>query len=634
MTTTTRASTDAVRRPPPPRPLYRRLRGFAFDPSVAQRIDTRDIGTIVFRVPWEDLKPGPIGEYVEVVDFDPTSRCFYEPVNLEHPHLLAQDGLPPAEGTPQFHQQMAYAVARLTIDRFEKALGRKALWSPRGDVAEDDPSRYVQRLRIYPHALREANAYYSPSRKALLFGYFCASPEDPGDHLPGSFVFGCLSHDIIAHETAHALLDGMHRRFCEPSNPDMQAFHEAFADIVALLLHFTYPEIVRDQISRTRGGLRSQAHLLGVLATEFGRAMGTRGALRDYIGKRDEKTGAWKPHVPVPEDYDRAVEPHARGAILVAAVFDAFLGIYERRTHDLVRLATGGSGVLPAGAIHPDLVNRLAGEASKTAEHVLRMCIRALDYCPPIDLTFGEYLRAVITADRDIVPDDDLGYRVAFTEAFRRRAIYPRDVRTLTEDALIWRGTRSDPDRQPSEQLLEVLVSLRQDAPSHLDEPSRELIFERIEALRKRLRGSLEPVLRAHPEDAKLLGLELKGPEDAFEVHSVRFADRVGPDGQLEPECMVELIQRRDMSAKRPARGKTIFQGGATIVISLRKDAGRETADDLVKYVIRKSITSKARLERQITFHESRATGALWNTYFGERMADAGAEPFAFAHRS
>ena len=46
------------------------------------------------------------------------------------------------------------------------------------------------------------------------------------------------------------------------------------------------------------------------------------------------------------------------------------------------------------------------------------MCIRALDYCPPVDITFGEYLRAIITADCDLVEDDRLRYRVAFVEAF------------------------------------------------------------------------------------------------------------------------------------------------------------------------------------------------------------------------
>ena len=94
-------------------------------------------------------------------------------------------------------------------------------------------------------------------------------------------------------------------------------------------------------------------------------------------------------------------------------MFDAFLSIYKARIADLLRIATGGTGVLPHGELHPDLVNRLAGEAPVAAGHVLNMCIRALDYCPPVDITFGDYLRALVTADRDLVPDDDLGYRVA-----------------------------------------------------------------------------------------------------------------------------------------------------------------------------------------------------------------------------
>ena len=65
------------------------------------------------------------------------------------------------------------------------------------------------------------------------------------------------------------------------------------------------------------------------------------------------------------------------------------------------------------------------------------MCIRALDYCPPIDLTFGEYLRAIITADKDLVPNDTRGYRVAFISAFRDRGIFPAGVRHLAEDSLV-----------------------------------------------------------------------------------------------------------------------------------------------------------------------------------------------------
>ena len=237
----------------------------------------------------------------------------------------------------------------------------------------------------YPHALREANSFYSPQKKALLLGYFPASETDPGDNLPGGNVFCALSHDIIAHETTHALLDGLHRYFGEPTNPDVLAFHEAFADIVALFQHFTLPEALRDQIARTHGDLSKQS-MLGELALQFGEGIGNYGALRSAIGhyekKKDSDEMEWVPAKVTRQDYQNATEPHDRGAVLVGAVFDAFLDIYRRRSADLIRLATGGTGVLPDGEIPHDLVNRLADEASKTARHVLNICIRALTIVP------------------------------------------------------------------------------------------------------------------------------------------------------------------------------------------------------------------------------------------------------------
>jgi hypothetical protein len=53
------------------------------------------------------------------------------------------------------------------------------------------------------------------------------------------------------------------------------------------------------------------------------------------------------------------------------------------------------------------------------------MCIRALDYLPPVDVTFFEYLRALLTADFEAVRDDPHGYRIAFVEAFRAHGIHP-----------------------------------------------------------------------------------------------------------------------------------------------------------------------------------------------------------------
>jgi hypothetical protein len=419
-----------------PHPNVRRLRIFSFDPALAARYDLAGVSGITIEIPWEDLKPGPVGEYIEVVDIDPASNVAYAPVDLNAPALLATDGLQPSESDPRFHQQMCYAVARKTIEHFERALGRKALWSSHRHTKNGKfCDNYVPRLRIYPHALRQQNAYYSPQKKALLFGYFQTSVRD-GRNTPGTTVFTCLSHDIIAHETTHALLDGVHPRFNEPVNEDVLAFHEAFADIVALFQHFSYPGVLRDQIARTRGDLARQS-VLGQLAQQFALASGRGDALRNYLGKTNEM-GEWEPVKPDPTVLDQTAEPHDRGAILVAAVFGAFMKVYQARTRDLFRIATEGTGVLRAGDIHPDLVNRLAEEAERCADRALQMCIRAIDYCPPVGITFGAYLRAIVTADRDMNPVDRENWRLAFIESFREWGISPRGARSMAEDSLLW----------------------------------------------------------------------------------------------------------------------------------------------------------------------------------------------------
>ena len=283
--------------------------------------------------------------------------------------------------------------------------------------------------------MRQQNAFYSPQKKALLFGYFVTTAKD-GRNTPGTTVFSCLSHDIIAHETTHALLDGVHPRFNEPVNEDVLAFHEAFADIVALFQHFSYPGVLRDQIARTRGDLARQS-VLGQLAQQFALASGRGDALRSYLGKKNEK-GKWEPKKPDPTVLEQTSEPHDRGAILVAAVFGAFTKVYQARTRDLFRIATEGTGVLREGDIHPDLVNRLAEEAQRAADRALQMCIRAIDYCPPVGITFGAYLRAIVTADHDMNPIDRQNWRLAFIESFREWGISPRGARSMAEDSLLW----------------------------------------------------------------------------------------------------------------------------------------------------------------------------------------------------
>jgi hypothetical protein len=166
---------------------------------------------------------------------------------------------------------------------------------------------------IRPHALRQANAFFSPDQIALQFGYFDVDASQAGLQMPGSRVYTCLSHDIVAHETTHAILDGMHRRFTEPSNPDVLGLHEAFADIVALLQHFTIPEILAGEIARTRGNLETES------IPQPGGAV--RAASADAVRFRrwafDER-GVWRRRSPIRRRCGGSWR-RARGAVLVAA---------------------------------------------------------------------------------------------------------------------------------------------------------------------------------------------------------------------------------------------------------------------------------------------------------------------------
>lgn len=654
----------------PKLPSFRNLRGYAFDPSMSLALDTATINEIVYQVPWEkELKAGPVGEYVEVIDYDPTTRTLYAPADLNDDYALAMDGFDPGEADPRFHQQMVYAVAMTTIRNFEIGLGRKVIWAPRRTAGKGKSEHYVPRLRIYPHAVRDANAYYSPQKKALLFGYFQATPVNRSLHMPGALVFTCLSHDIIAHETAHAILDGMFPYYNEPTNPDVLAFHEAFADIVALFQHFTFPEVLRHQISRTRGDLESQ-NLLGQLAQEFGIAMGGYHSLRDAIGSKDEKTGKWEPAKPDPADYQTKIEPHARGSILVAAVFDAFLSIYKHQVADLLRIASDGSGVLRQGALHPDLVNRLADEAARCSRRVLHMCIRALDYCPPVDLTFGEYLRGIITADVDLKGEEQHVFRIAFIEAFRRRGIYPHGIRSMGVEALAHSGVSMTTE---TERLIKIIADYlgeyRDKIVKHLGdrkriyEISRDFAFRDSDSLHHRLLVKMGD----SAEFQRLTGLAWKDwqavgvadsravPGPRFMINYLRLVSRPTPEGGMVNNIVFSLQQRTGVRIEKgvltPVTLKDneegeddphtmIFRGGCTFVFDLDRLQ--------LKYVISKPLLAcpadgsapetkldEERVRAQYRYQYATGPQSMgeYQAYFGSSFARSLNEPFALLHQ-
>ena len=159
--------------------------------------------------------------------------------------------------------------------------------------------------------------------------------------MKGESVFTCLSHDVVVHELTHALLDGMRAQFTIPTRIDVLAFHEAFADLVSVFQHFSYRDVVLAAIKKSRGEVTGE--LLTDLARPLGRTrqiVPRRFAALSTIARSAQRL-----------QYDRSLDVHELGSVLVLAVFDAFNTVYRRKIQRYVRLATGGTGHLALGEL-------------------------------------------------------------------------------------------------------------------------------------------------------------------------------------------------------------------------------------------------------------------------------------------
>jgi hypothetical protein len=339
--------------------------------------------------------------------------------------------------------------------------------------------------------------------------------------------------------------------------------------------------------SSGRGPLISQTHLtrkalsesvlLG-LADEMGAALSS---VRGQALRRSVKLRPGKPYMSMAE-YN---EEHERGELLVAAFMNAFLDIWLNRLDKKI------------GFVAPKKKDRsiVVEEGARVADHLLTMAIRAIDYCPPVDLTFSDYLSALLTVDREVVPDDHkYGYREALLKNFRDYDIRPD------------RGAGRDG------------TWLRCD---------QELIYSRTHF--DSMLTNREEVFRFIWENRKALEIH----EDAYiEVQSVRPCIRVGPDGFTLRETVAEYIQimtlragelRAALNIVPPKdfpdwRRVRIYGGGALIfdeygqlkyqIANRIEDHKRQTAR--LRYLwetgaFEKSVDVKSRLA---TLHRARAT--------------------------
>jgi hypothetical protein len=563
----------------PRAPLVRPLRIYTLDPSVSDRVG----GVATVQVPYEKLESGPIGSLFAVNSSGAPTPLVAEPLDLDDPHLLLSSGLSPSPANGRFHLQMVYAVCSLTYAAFRRALGRDIAWA--STAPADGPLRLVVR----PFGFHGRNAGYSREAGDLSFGYFQAGKKPAGFTLQNGLICTALSHDIIAHETTHALLDGLRSAFLDPTNVDVPAFHEGFSDLVALFLHFTYSDVVEQAIRESRGVI-SHGSLLSDIAREFGYARARTGraeALRSGVDvgglaafDSDVMPLSGRGKDPGPKLYDPTLEPHTLGSVLVSAVFEAFTTIVRRKTERFYRIAGLDRDALGNVPLSEALVKAIAQEASDVAGQFLNICIRAIDYCPPADLEMGEYLRALITADGDLERTDKWGFREALMRSFRRREIFPDHVQFMTEDAVRWQSADAD---------LRIkglsFSQLRFDGEPGQPADAKELVRQ------ARVLGAYVTNPK-HAECFRLISPSARLPKGVVQaspplVQSIRVTRRAAPDGRILFDLVGEVTQSCTVK-----RGGDMFDvsGGCTVVID---------PEGKVRYSIYKKLDSENRQERQ-----------------------------------
>lgn len=526
--------------------------------------------TAEIEIPAEEILAGPCGYRVHVIDYDSTSNVLYQPASYvmldnggyrdpfkrSKPAKTAAQHNDALVADPRFHSQNVYAIAMRILARFEFALGRRVPWGSQG-----------HQLHVVPHAFADANAFYSKEDRGLFFGYFSGTNGKP--------VCACLSHDVVAHETTHALLDGLRGRFLEPSSPDQAAFHEGFADVVALLSVFSLKDLVAKLIDGSTGASRlidqkflqpdmlKRSVLFG-LAEQMGQELSK---IRGKALRRSIELTPGRNYASMPEFQ----EPHRRGELLVAAMMNAFLEIWLKRLDRI--------GFIEARKRDRSLV---IDEGAAVAEHLLTMAIRALDYCPSTDLSFSDYLSALLTIDREVVPDDSrFNYRETLVKSFAAYGIVPDN--DADKDGT-WR--RCDLD----------LVYSR----THFDSMLRDK----------------EEVFRFLWENRQALDIVREG---YVEVETVRPSFRVGPDGFILRETVAEYVQIMTLQVGElkealdidPPKGMPlwrrvqIFGGGALIF----NEYGQ------LKYQIRNRIEDSKSQTARLRY--------LWESgYFDQQQAD------------
>ncbi len=224
-------------------------------------------------------------------------------------------------GDPRFDQVNVFYFTTFTLRMYERYARRALPWA--------FPS---PRLNVDPHAGNQANAFYNEQDRLLGFHAF----ETNGDRLSTAH-----SADIIAHEAAHAVLDGLRDLYNESFGLGASAFHEGFADITSMLVALHDDSLVRRLLDWTDGDLRMDNFVtqiaenltLALLQSDDIRLQAHNIYLRNAFNDLKYKPFDELVYNPPQPEFTLGRQPHNYSRLLTGAFYDIFAGIYEKLRH-------------------------------------------------------------------------------------------------------------------------------------------------------------------------------------------------------------------------------------------------------------------------------------------------------------
>lgn len=227
--------------------------------------------------------------------------------------------------TPPFLFWQCRQAALAALRAWEALDGPLAAWSQR------------QRLDLLQDAGKALNAFYD--RQSLSFFH---------EQVNGTTFFSGASTDVVAHEAGHGLLDAIRPDFWYSNTFEVNAFHEGFADIVALITALADPQQRTRLIESGLGG----TNFLEATAEELSHAIGLvfpghnasapRHALNDF---------KWKLFFTLPQEGgpgELIAEIHSFAQIISGCFYDTLRNIFAGRPQnaDGLKEATETAGRL------------------------------------------------------------------------------------------------------------------------------------------------------------------------------------------------------------------------------------------------------------------------------------------------